>query len=115
MPVTGESSPQAAAQALVSPDRAVVCRNGSAGADVYLPDGSVSHCDAFDVPVVDTLGAGDAYNAGFITAAVEGLSLAEANRRGNAVAAWKIMHAGARNFPNRAEMDRFIREHSGDR
>ena len=51
-----------------------------------------AHCDAFDVPVVDTLGAGDAYNAGFITAAVEGLSLAEANRRGNAVAAWKIMH-----------------------
>ena len=32
--------------------------------------------------VVDTLGAGDAYNAGFITAAVEGLSLAEANRQG---------------------------------
>ena len=40
MPVTGESSPQAAAQALVSPDRAVVCRTGSAGADVYLPDGT---------------------------------------------------------------------------
>ncbi len=108
MPVTGADSPLAAAHALVSPDRAVVCRAGSAGADVYLPDGSRSHCDAFQVPVVDTLGAGDAYNAGFITAAVAGLSLAEANRRGNAVAAWKIMHSGARNFPNRDQLEAFI-------
>jgi len=110
--VTGESSPQAAARALVAPDRVVVCRAGSAGADVYLPDGSSSHCDAFQVPVVDTLGAGDAYNAGFITAAVEGLPLAEANRRGNAIAAWKIMHNGARNFPNRDQLEVFNRTFS---
>jgi sugar/nucleoside kinase (ribokinase family) len=108
MPATGAENPQVAAQLLVASDRAVVCRAGSAGADVYLPDGSISHCDAFQVPVVDTLGAGDAYNAGFITAAVEGLSLAEANRRGNAVAAWKIMHNGARNFPNRDQLEAFI-------
>jgi sugar/nucleoside kinase (ribokinase family) len=92
-----------------------VCRNGGAGTGVYLPDGSVSHCDAFDVSVVDTLGAGDAYNAGFITAAAEGLSLAEANQRGNAVAAWKIMHQGARNFPNQVELERFIQDQTGER
>ena len=109
MPVTGADSPQTAAAALVSPERAVVCRSGSAGADVYLPDGGVSHCSAFDVPVVDTLGAGDAFNAGFITAAAEGLSLAEANQRGNAVAAWKIMHSGARNFPNSYQLEQLIK------
>jgi sugar/nucleoside kinase (ribokinase family) len=57
---------------------------------------------------VDTLGAGDAYNAGFITAAVAGLSLAEANQHGNAVAAWKIMHSGARNFPTIRELVQFM-------
>lgn len=109
MPVTGADSPQAAAMVLGAPERAVVCRAGSAGADVYLPDGTISHSDAFSVPVVDTLGAGDAYNAGFIIAAAEGLSLAEANRRGNAVAAWNIMHSGARNFPSRDQLHAFIK------
>ncbi len=109
--VTGEVTPQAAATALLGPNRAVVCRSGSTGADIYEPEGRFSHCSAFDVPVVDTLGAGDAYNAGFITAAAEGLSLAEANQRGNAVAAWKIMRVGARNFPNAQQLEHFSRDY----
>lgn len=113
MPVTGAASPQAAANALIGPQRVVVCRSGSAGADLYLPDGSVLHNSAYDVPVVDTLGAGDAYNAGFITAAAEGLSLEDANQRGNAVASYKIMHTGARNFPNPQQLEQFFRDYAG--
>jgi len=108
MPVSGQPSPKTAALYLVGPDRAVICRSGSAGVDVYLPDGSLSHCDAFVVPVVDTLGAGDAFNAGFITAAADGMSLVEAARRGNAVAGWKIMHRGARNFPTLSQISQFL-------
>jgi len=110
MPVTGAASPQAAARALAGSQRVVVCRSGSAGAELYLPDGRILHSCAYDVPVVDTLGAGDAYNAGFITAAAEGLSLEDANQRGNAVAGYKIMHAGARNFPNPQQLEQFFRD-----
>jgi sugar/nucleoside kinase (ribokinase family) len=108
IPVSGQTSPEAAARALVTPDRVVVCRAGAQGADVYSVEGGVQHCDAFKVPLVDTLGAGDAYNAGFITAAAEGLSLAEANLRANAVAGYKVMYFGARNFPERNALEKFM-------
>lgn len=112
MPLTGAATIEDAARALVTEDRLVVCRGGSRGADLYLPDGKTSHCAAFTVPVVDTLGAGDAYNAGFIAAVVEGRSLEEANLWGNAVAGFKVMHSGARNFPSRRQLDEFILAHA---
>ena len=111
--VTGGLSPQAAATALVGSNRVVVCRSGSSGTNVYELESHVSHCSAFDVPVVDTLGAGDAYNAGFITAAAQGLGLEIANLYGNAVAGYKLMHAGARNFPNQRQLEQFFRDHDG--
>lgn len=115
MPITGEPTPEAAAKALVGPDRLVICRGGPRGADLYLPDGRMLHGEAFTVPVVDTLGAGDAYNAGFIAAVTRGLPLAEANRWGNAVAGFKIMHAGARNFPSLSQLEEFIVSRAADR
>lgn len=112
MPITGETTPQAAARSLVGPNRLVVCRSGPRGADLYLPDGSFMHGEAFSVPVADTLGAGDAYNAGFIVAAAEGRPLEEANLWGNAVAGFKIMHLGARNFPDRRQLEKLIKENT---
>jgi sugar/nucleoside kinase (ribokinase family) len=100
---------------LATSDRLVVCRLGSQGADLYTEAGMLHHCPALDVPVVDTLGAGDAYNAGFITAVTQGLSLQEANLWGNAVAGYKIMHAGARNFPTRSQLEKLIQEHPADK
>ena len=44
---------------------------------------------------VDTSGAGDAFNGGYLAARLEGDSPAEAARRGNDVAGWGIMRAGA--------------------
>lgn len=114
MPITGADIPQAAARALVTSDRIVVGRSGGAGADIYLPDGSCLHGKAFEMPVIDTLGAGDAYNAGFIVAAARGSSLEEANRWGNAVAGYKIMHTGARNFPTTEQLENFIKDFSAN-
>lgn len=112
MPITGAKTAQAAAKMLIGPDRMVVCRGGASGADIYLPDGTYLHSKAFDVPVVDTLGAGDAYNAGFIVAATHGQTMEEANRMGNAVSGFKIMYPGARNFPNREQLEEFQRTFS---
>ena len=46
------------------------------------------------VPVLDTIGAGDAFDAGFIQAGLEGCSLSEQVRRGHAVAALQIGKPG---------------------
>nr|MBO2471493.1 hypothetical protein [Bacillota bacterium] len=53
------------------------------------------HAPALHVPVVDTTGAGDAFNAGFLAAYLSGAPLAEALAAGNARAAHVVQHVGA--------------------
>lgn len=59
-----------------------------------LPDGTVSQPLAVLAPV-DTSGAGDAFNAGYLGARVAGRSEAEAAAAGHALAGWTIMRRGA--------------------
>jgi 2-dehydro-3-deoxygluconokinase len=59
-----------------------------------LPDGTVIPPDEVLVPV-DTSGAGDAFNAGYLSARLGGQSIAEAARAGHRLAAWTIMRPGA--------------------
>ena len=63
---------------------------------------------AFPARVVDLLGAGDAFNGGFIAAQVAGHDLIESLRWGNAVAALKIAQPGARGLPSRAEVEKLL-------
>ena len=44
---------------------------------------------------VDTSGAGDAFNAGYLGARMNDLTIAEAVRAGHALAGWTIMRPGA--------------------
>ncbi|PSQ23680.1 sugar kinase [Halobacteriales archaeon QS_9_67_17] len=56
------------ARALDGPEvPTVVTKRGTEGAVAKTPDGTVTH-DGFDLPAVDTTGAGDAFAAGFIAA-----------------------------------------------
>lgn len=65
------------------------------GADgCRLPDGSEVAPPALLSPV-DTSGAGDAFNAGYLCARLSGTDQREAANLGNAVAGWTIMRAGA--------------------
>ena len=57
---------------------------------------------------MDPVGAGDAFNGGFIAASLEGHNLREAVRWGQAVAALKLERGGARSLPNRADMRSFL-------
>lgn len=82
-----------ALESLADGGRTVIARSGAAGAMIVSPDGRDT-VPAFRVPVVDTLGAGDAFNAGFIAARLDGKSSEEAARWGNAVAALKIGRRG---------------------
>ena len=49
--------------------------------------------------MVDTLGAGDAFNGGFIAACMAKVDVREAMRWGNAVATLKIGQTGAQSLP----------------
>jgi len=78
---------------------------------VLSPESGTISVPAFPVEIVDTVGAGDAFNAGFICARQAGRSVAEAMRWGNAVAALKVSRAGARSAPRLEEVESFLRDH----
>lgn len=100
---------ESAAAALAGGARTVVARLGPGGALACAPDGSVTRSPGFSVPVTNVVGAGDAFNAGFVAAMVEGRGLAEALRWGNAVAAGKVARApDAPDLPSRAEVEALL-------
>lgn len=59
-----------------------------------LPDGTVV-LPLQELEPVDTSGAGDAFNAGYLDARLRGLGPAEAAATGHALAGWTIMRPGA--------------------
>ena len=70
----------------------------------------------YNVNVVDTTGAGDAFNGGFVTALAEGKDIFEACRFGNVVANLAVTKLGTSvAMPTREEIDKFIEENSQKR
>jgi ribokinase len=64
---------------------------------------------AFKMKVVETTGAGDAFNGGFAVALAEGCSPLEAARFGNAVAGLSVTRPGtAPSMPGRKEIDALL-------
>lgn len=90
---------------------AVITKLGSRGA--YVAD-SAHHSliPGFAVEkVVDTVGAGDGFAAGLISALLEGATLDEAARRGNAIGALQVMSRGDNTgLPNRQQLRQFMQE-----
>ncbi|KAM3620876.1 uncharacterized protein V6R79_003182 [Siganus canaliculatus] len=89
----GFNSAEAALRGLysrVKPGAVLVCAWGEKGADALGPDGSVIHSDSFPPEaVVDTLGAGDTFNAAVICTLSNGGSLKDALTFGCKVAGTK--------------------------
>lgn len=102
-PMAGVNSVEAAARSLCDGKRIVVARQGAEGTLATTP-AETFHVPAFRTQVVDTLGAGDAFNGGFIAARLAKRDVRESVRWGNAVAALKIGRAGARGLPSREEL-----------
>ncbi|HKZ88045.1 MAG TPA: carbohydrate kinase family protein [Candidatus Bathyarchaeia archaeon] len=94
--ITSEKDYEKAADILLEEGvKVVAVKLGSEGC--YITDGAHQHkVNAFKVPVVDTTGAGDAFNAGFLYGLLKGMSLLECGRLGNFVASRCVMKMGAR-------------------
>lgn len=93
---------------LVSDTQTVVCTLGSAGAQ-YVRRRDSGTVPTFKVDVVDTTGAGDAFNGGLAVALAEDRSLAEAITFANATAALCVTRPGtAPSMPRREQVDALI-------
>lgn len=110
--LTGESDPGKAARALLRYGaRGVIITLGKDGC-VGVSPGSEEYIPAFDVDVVDTTGAGDAFHGGFIYALSTGKDLREAVRFSSAVAALKCARPGGREgLPTLEEVQCFLGSH----
>ncbi len=90
--------------------KAVVITLGAEGA-MIITEGYERHVGTFAVNVVDTTGAGDAFNGALAVALAEGKSLEEAVLFGNAAASIKVTRLGAQEgLPTREEVERFLKK-----
>ena len=78
---------------------------------VYWRDkGALRHMPAFKVKAIDSLGAGDAFHAGFTLALAEGRDVEDAMRFASATAALKCTHfGGGAGAATRAEVKEFLK------
>lgn len=80
--ITGQQSPEEAVRALARLGPTAIVKIGAEGAIAYR-DGELLRCPALAIPeAVDTTGAGDAFDAGFIYGTLKGYSLLDALRCG---------------------------------
>lgn len=94
---SGFDAPQAFLEAMASraPQADLVCAWGEKGAAARSPDGAMFTSPAFPPPrVVDTVGAGDAFNAAVIHALIGGRTLGDAVRDGCRLAGGKCGQMG---------------------
>ncbi|WP_152391815.1 carbohydrate kinase family protein [Paenibacillus guangzhouensis] len=71
----------------------VVVKQGAGGATAII-NGTVTHQAGYAVNVVDTTGAGDSFNAGYIDGYLSGLSVEECLAYGNACGALSVQDYG---------------------
>ena len=85
-PGADDSDPRALLQALARPGLQVVAKLGPDGA-AALVDGELHEAAGHEVDAVDTVGAGDAFVAGYLSALLDGEDVAARLARGNACGA----------------------------
>ena len=82
----------------------LVIKRGARGATVWH-EGVAHHAAAIAVPVLDTVGAGDAFTAGYLSGVLDGLPPATALRRGTITAAFAVAAVGDwEGLPTRDEL-----------
>lgn len=99
---------EAGARRLAEGGGVAVVKLGKAGA-LAVRGSARCFAPAYAVEAVDTTGAGDAFNAGFVSGYLEGLPVAECLRRGNACGALSVTRLGGNTgFPTREELEAWL-------
>ncbi|ADC65214.1 PfkB domain protein [Ferroglobus placidus DSM 10642] len=95
--LVGKDFREAAKEMIEEGVKVVAVKLGEKGC--YVTDGKEEHfIEAFKANVVDTTGAGDAFNAGFLYGWMKGKSLEACGKLGNYVASKIVERVGARNY-----------------
>ena len=104
-----EDADQAAKSALLPETKAVVVKFGARGSRVYT-HGGVFKQEVVDVgETVDTIGAGDAYGAAFMTYYIDGKPIEQCAKFASAAAGFTVTKAGGTaGMPDRREVEDFI-------
>lgn len=90
-------------------DQVIVCRKNDKGA-IGVSNNVKVVSKAFPINPIDSVGAGDAFNSGFIYSTLTGNDLQKSLEIGNLVAAYKLLGSGARHLPNNEELIKFANE-----
>ncbi|MFA6329006.1 MAG: carbohydrate kinase family protein [Candidatus Micrarchaeia archaeon] len=99
--ITGSREEAEAARLAKQYNMVCVIKQGGREVIVKTKDMSSFTVPPFNVKPVDTLGAGDAFCAGFVCGMVEKRSVFESVRFANAVGAAKVLRKGAQSLPSR--------------
>jgi sugar/nucleoside kinase (ribokinase family) len=110
--IAGTDDLEAAIQKLASIVPVVVVKLGADGAVVQRGD-ETFRSPAVDVPVVDAVGAGDSFNAGFLSKYVRDADLPSCLAAGNAAGALSATRPGGTEaFIDRQYKEQFLEEHT---
>lgn len=92
--------------------KGVIIKDGSKGAHVSETGKEITLVPGFKVEkVVDTVGAGDGFAVGVISAYLDGLSLEESARRGNAIGSIQVQHQGDNEgLPTREQLLQYMEQ-----
>lgn len=110
--ITNTDTTEAAADALLSCGvKHVIIKTGKKGCYIKSSDGEILEVPAVSgIQAIDTIGAGDNFAAGFITALLDGFSLKECAQYGNVTASVSVQSIGATTgVKNRQQVDKHFR------
>jgi len=105
--LTGEAAATGARVLLETGPSVIVCKKGSLGSHVFAGERN------FEVPgekveVTDNTGAGDVYNAGFLSGLLLGRALEESARFATKIAARSVTGYGREKYPTREDLEAFF-------
>lgn len=104
-----EKSPERAMRKLASPGQVMVVKLGADGAMAWSPDGAAKAAP-LPVTAVDTTGAGDAFNGGFLHKWLGGATLEDCLRAGNVCGALSTTKpGGSAGAPTLSQLQRALR------
>jgi len=93
----------------IGEDKTYVIKGGKENIVVLSSNGDFL-VPSFKVAVKDTIGAGDAFDAGFLTAMLRGKTLEDATVYGAACGSLKCTREGAQSAPDKSTLETFLKE-----